>query len=320
MFDEEPQFSSIRQWLHVVSRLLIMAGMMIFFASVMSLGAMYLIEYGMGVNVHEAIRSNLDPSQTQQILALKVFQVLAGSIGMFLLPAYFFPKAVSSSLKNYVPYRSKVYWPLWLIGAALMIVSNPFNAWLYQINQHLSLPAYLADWEASIRVMEESSAKLTKVLIASNDIPALLLNIFVVALMPAICEELFFRGVLQNYLRIATDNAILAIIISAVIFSAFHGQFYAFLPRVMMGVVLGMAYNYTANIKVPILMHFMNNGLAVVLFYVYKDEPNAAWIDESYTFAWYWVVLSAGATFAGLYFLRPLVVYYIKNRFNKNLG
>ncbi|MBU3663742.1 MAG: CPBP family intramembrane metalloprotease, partial [Bacteroidetes bacterium] len=247
MFDETPQISPIRQWLHVAGRLLIMAGMMIFFASVMSLAAMYLIEYGMGINVHEAIRGNLDPSQTQQILALKVFQVLAGSIGMFLLPAYFFPKAVSSSLKNYVPFRSKVYWPLWLVSLALMLVSNPLNAWLFQINQHLSLPAYLADWEASIRTMEESTARLTKVLIAANDIPALLLNIFVVALMPAICEELFFRGVLQNYLRIVTNNPILAILLSAIIFSAFHGQFYGFLPRVMMGFILGMAYNNTAN-------------------------------------------------------------------------
>jgi hypothetical protein len=279
----------------------------------------FICLYGFEIDLSKISLANLQPSQVRELNAMKVFQVIAGSLGMFLVPALVFTKSLGLDLKYYIPTKTKVYWPFWVLGVALLFVSNPITAWLYQINQYLSFPASYKDFEASLKAMEASAAAITKVMISAQDMPTLLFNIFVVALMPAICEEIFFRGVMQQYLRISTGNSHVAILLSALIFSGFHGQFYGFLPRVMLGALLGYVYNYTANIKVPILIHFINNALAVIMVYVYKDNTSIEWLDENYQYAWYWVVLSALGTFAILKSFKPLVLYYIRNRFSKKL-
>lgn len=294
--------------------------MVLVFGSLGSLLSYYLCLYGFGIDISALKLTEMQATQVKELTALKVFQVLAGSLGMFLIPAIVFIKSIGLDINYYIPTKSKVYWPFWILGIVLLFVSNPIIAWLYQINQYLSFPPAYADFEASLKAMEASAASITKVMISANNLPTLLFNLFVVALMPAICEEVFFRGVMQQYLRISTGSPNLAIFLSAVIFSGFHGQFYGFLPRVMLGALLGYIYNYTANIKVPILIHFINNALAVILVYLYQDNPSSStWLDENYQYAWYWVVLSAIVTFVILRSFQPLMMYYIRNRFTKKL-
>jgi membrane protease YdiL (CAAX protease family) len=320
MFEEEvPEFTSLKRFATIVGKLLVLGGMVLVFGSLGSLLAYFLCLYGFGVDISAINMMAITPEQVKELNAMKVFQVLAGSLGMFLLPALVFTKSLGLDFKTYVPVKIKVYWPFWILGIALLIVSNPLIAWLYQLNQYLSFPAAYADFEASLKSMEANASALTKVMITAHDMPTLLFNIFVVALMPAICEEIFFRGVMQQYLSVSTGNATLAIFLSAIIFSGFHGQFYGFLPRVLLGALLGYIYNYTANIKVPILIHFINNATAVILVYVFKDNPSVNWLDENYQFAWYWVVLSTIVTFGIIMSFKPLMLYYVRNRFAKKL-
>lgn len=320
MFEEEvPEFSSLKRFATIVGKLLVLGGMVLVFGSLGSLLAYFLCLYGFGVDISTINMLAIRPEQINELNAMKVFQVVAGSLGMFLVPALVFTRSLGLDFKTYVPVKIKVYWPFWFLGIALLIVSNPIIAWLYQVNQLLSFPASYAEFEASLKAMEASASALTKVMITAHDIPSLMLNIFVVALMPAICEEVFFRGVMQQYLRISIGNASLAIFLTAIIFSGFHGQFYGFLPRVMLGGLLGYIYNYTGNIKVPILIHFINNATAVILVYVFKDNSNISWLDENYQFAWYWVILSSLVTFGILRSFKPLMLYYVRNRIAKKL-
>ncbi len=320
MFEEEvPEFSSLKRFATIVGKLLVLGGMVLVFGSLGSLLSYFLCLYGFGVDISTINMLALRPEQINELNAMKVFQVVAGSLGMFLVPALVFTRSLGLDFKTYVPVKIKVYWPFWFLGIALLIVSNPIIAWLYKLNQYLSFPASYAEFEASLKAMEASASALTKVMITAHDVPTLLLNIVVVALMPAICEEVFFRGVMQQYLRISIGNASLAIFLTAIIFSGFHGQFYGFLPRVMLGGLLGYIYNYTGNIKVPILIHFINNATAVILVYVFKDNSNISWLDENYQFSWYWVVLSGLVTFGILRSFKPLMLYYVRNRLAKKL-
>lgn len=320
MFEEEvPEFTSLKRFATIVGKLLVLGGMVLVFGVLGSLLAYFLCLYGFGVDISAINMMVITPDQVKELNAMKVFQVLAGSLGMFLLPAFVFTKSLGLDFKTYVPVKIKVYWPFWFLGIALLVISNPLIAWMYQLNQYLSFPAAYADLEASLKSMEANAAALTKVMITANDMPTLLFNIFVVALMPAICEEVFFRGIMQQYLRVSTGNANLAIFLTAVIFSGFHGQFYGFLPRVLLGAILGYLYNYTANIKVPILIHFINNATAVILVYVFKDNPSIFLLDENYQFAWYWVILSGLVTFGILKSFKPLMLYYVRNRLAKKL-
>ncbi|MDP4687503.1 MAG: CPBP family intramembrane metalloprotease [Salibacteraceae bacterium] len=95
----------------------------------------------------------------------------------------------------------------------------------------------------------------------------LIINLLVIAVFPAISEELFFRGFLQNTLLKMGRNHHVAIWVTAFIFSAIHMQFLGFFPRLILGAVLGYSAMYSRSLIVPIIGHFVNNGLAVVLTY-----------------------------------------------------
>ena len=105
-------------------------------------------------------------------------------------------------------------------------------------------------------------------IVGTIDFQLVAINLLVIALIPAIGEELTFRGVLQQALVRGTKNVHVAIILSAAIFSFIHFQFYGFLPRMFLGILLGYLFYYSGSIWTSILMHFVNNGTVVVLAYL----------------------------------------------------
>ncbi|MEI7588460.1 MAG: CPBP family intramembrane glutamic endopeptidase [Chitinophagia bacterium] len=94
-----------------------------------------------------------------------------------------------------------------------------------------------------------------------------------VAIIPAIVEELYFRGALQKIVSDWTGKPIVAILITALFFSAIHFSYYGFLSRMALGILLGFIYEFTKTIWLPILLHFMNNGIAIVTLYVVRNDP-----------------------------------------------
>ena len=86
--------------------------------------------------------------------------------------------------------------------------------------------------------------------------------------MPAIGEEFFFRGVLQRLFSEWFRNAHVAIIVTAFIFSAIHFQFYGFIPRFLLGLFLGYMFYWSGTLWLPIIIHFINNGLAVLVAFL----------------------------------------------------
>jgi hypothetical protein len=159
--------------------------------------------------------------------------------------------------------------PCWLmlIGVALMFVSLPVTNQLTSWNEGMSFGkglTWLEDW---IKSLEETAKAATEKMLNVDTIGGLLLNMVVVALIPAIGEEMTFRGVLQQSLT-RKMNPHVAIVLSAAIFSFIHFQFYGFLPRMFLGVLLGYMFHITGSLWTSIAMHFVNNGTAVMLYYL----------------------------------------------------
>ena len=125
----------------------------------------------------------------------------------------------------------------------------------------------MAGFEAKIKAMEESAAKMTEAFLNVKTIGGLFANLLIVAVLPAIGEEFLFRGVLLKLFKEWTKNKHAAVLISAFLFSAVHFQFYGFLPRFLLGVLFGYLFVWSKNIWIPVTVHFINNGLAVVLYY-----------------------------------------------------
>jgi membrane protease YdiL (CAAX protease family) len=111
--------------------------------------------------------------------------------------------------------------------------------------------------------MEESAKVLTERFLNTSSVGMMLVNLLVMALLPAVCEEMMFRGWLQRVLG-KSVNYHTAIWVSAFVFSAIHFQFYGFIPRMLIGAALGYLYYYTGSLWAPIVAHFTNNAAAVV--------------------------------------------------------
>ena len=119
----------------------------------------------------------------------------------------------------------------------------------------------------------------------------LLLAIIAIAVVPAIVEELYFRGTLQKIITDWSGKPFVAIVITAILFSAFHFSYFGFLSRMSLGIVLGLIYYYTKTIWLPILMHFVNNAIGVAALYAVRNNPKK--IDQvmDSNLTYYWVII-----------------------------
>ena len=158
----------------------------------------------------------------------------------------------------------------WLLlpAAALMFVSLPVTNQLTQWNEALHLGGVFVKIEDTMRTLEEVAAAATEQMLDVNTVGGLLLNLIIIALIPAVGEELTVRGVLQQALTRGLKNAQVAILLSAALFSFIHFQFYGFLPRMFLGILLGYMFYTTGSLWASILMHFLNNGTAVVVYWL----------------------------------------------------
>ena len=137
------------------------------------------------------------------------------------------------------------------------------NIW----NQSLQLPEAYAQLQALIEEMEEAARQATEIMIGGTSVGDLLVNLLVIALIPAVGEELLFRGVIQRTLQ-QRYNLHAAVWITAALFSFAHFQFLGFYPRLLLGVLLGYAAAWSGSLRTSMLLHFFNNGSAVVAYWL----------------------------------------------------
>jgi hypothetical protein len=103
---------------------------------------------------------------------------------------------------------------------------------------------------------------------ADPHISTLLLNLLVCALLPAVCEEFFFRGTLQQVLQRWCKNSHVAIWLTGFIFSAIHLQIDGFLARWLLGAYLGYLLVWSGSLWLPILAHFLHNALSIIIAHI----------------------------------------------------
>ena len=150
-----------------------------------------------------------------------------------------------------------------LIALFFALAALPMISMLAEWNKGMELPSFLASMEAMMRDMEEASKVLTERFLNTTSVGMMFVNLFVMAFLPALCEEMMFRGWMQRVLG-KSVNYHTAVWVSAFVFSAIHFQFYGFVPRMVIGAALGYLYYYTGSLWAPILAHFVNNAMAVV--------------------------------------------------------
>ena len=199
------------------------------------------------------------------------------SVGLFIVPPLLFTYLTLFQLQL----KQNLNRQAVLLAIAIMLIVTPFVAYLMQWNQALILPEFLEGVQMWMEASEQKAMQITEAFLAMSSMEDLFINLFLIALIPAIGEELLFRGVLQQLFAKWTGKIHFAVFVSAFLFSAIHMQFFGFLPRFVLGLILGYMFYWSGSLWLPILAHFTNNALAIIFTYHFvADKVQIGFLNE----------------------------------------
>ncbi|MFM8917422.1 MAG: lysostaphin resistance A-like protein [Bacteroidota bacterium] len=215
----------------------------------------------------------LDPSGgPSHVEALKLLVLIGTGLGSFLIPTLVAAVLLFEDPWTELGMRgSNSSATSFVFGAVAVLMSLPLINLLVLLNEQMQLPAFLEPVEKWMMDSEGQLKILTDAMLNMSSWLDLAVNLFIIAVIPAVAEELLFRGLLQKLFLDLTRSKHLAIWISAILFSAIHMQFYGFIPRMLLGAMFGYLFVWTGNIWIPILAHFLNNGFAVLAAYMFPN-------------------------------------------------
>ncbi|KQR71873.1 CPBP family intramembrane glutamic endopeptidase [Pedobacter sp. Leaf176] len=253
-----------------------------------------LAVYGLGIIKDFSLIASGDPMFTD---ALKILQI-GTSIGMFIVPPLALAYTNRKKPSNFYSF-GKLKIILASLVLVIMIASMPFMEWIAVANQKMILPSglkWLEDW---MKESEQAAMKMTIQLLTVRNNWDFIVNLVMIAVLPAIGEELMFRGGVQRSLTNAFNSHHAAIWIAAIIFSAIHMQFYGFVPRLLLGAGFGYLYYFSGSIWYAMIGHFINNAYAVSMaFYMQKHNMPLDKAEDPIGFPWYGYLISAIITIA----------------------
>ena len=262
----------------VLSKVLIFIGLLLTGFGVSTLLGLTFSKSVLGLDVFSQPHLLTDFSNPNSIIALKFMQMLH-TLGIFILPVLVFAYFVSNKWKSYLGFNSVTNGTFFLLTAIIMVMSAPIINLLVKFNEGMQLPEFLYSLENWMREKENGAKVITESFLKMETPLSFMTNLFVIGFLPAVGEELLFRGLIQRQLTNRTGNHHLAVWTAAILFSAMHMQFYGFLPRLLLGVVFGYLFVWSGSLWVPMLAHFINNAGAVTVQYIYGEEFVEAEVD-----------------------------------------
>lgn len=222
------------------------------------------------------------PQNSQGRFFLLYLQGFTAS-GAFVLSPWLYLKQFESKPWGYLfGHRQPAALQIKSFGGALLVTLAvmPFNAWVFAWNMQWKFPSWMAGFELWAQTNEQRLRELTVFITAFSNIGEFLLGLLVIAMVPALGEEILFRGILQRQVaqKIPTGWAVWAV---AFIFSFIHFQFYGLVPRMILGVLFGYLFAWSGNLWIAVWAHFVNNGFTIVMVYLYHLRLVAFDIEQT---------------------------------------
>jgi uncharacterized protein len=232
--------------------------------------------FGANANTPENLANFTNPSN----LAILRFYQIVLSIGLFLIPPFILAFLFSRNTFEYLYLNHSTQINRFVVIAFTMLAAVPFVNFMAYWNEHIRLPEFLSGLEAYFVESEHAAKRQTLAFLREQSAIDLMFNLFMVALLPALAEELMFRGILQRIFTGMVRNAHWGILISSFLFSAIHLQFYGLFPRWILGVMFGYMLLWSGSLWLPIVAHFTNNAIAVIGYYFAGVENSGNDITE----------------------------------------
>ena len=224
--------------------------------------------------------TNMDSLNGHRTVVLLKFFQMVNQLGVFILPALAFAYLYNRKPIKYLHLSDKIQLPHLFLSVLLIIVSLPAINRMVVWNEQMDLPDFFNGIENWMKSSEDQTQMLTDAFLNVTSVVGLFGNLIVIALLAAVGEELLFRGVILRILYTNLKNVHLAVFISAVLFSALHMQFYGFLPRMVLGMLFGYIFIWSGTLWLPIVLHFIFNGISVVAAFLYNKGMISTDVDS----------------------------------------
>ena len=210
------------------------------------------------------------PSKAEEILQPKYYNVnmvlqAVSTFFIFFFPAYLFAAICYTRPAKFLGFSLRFNSRQLFLVVAILIFTFPLAGALSELNRLFPIPQ---SWALKFKAMETAREAQEAALIQINSLPRYILSLFIIALLPGIFEETFFRGGIQNFLTRWFKGPWVAIILTSIIFSLIHLSYYGFLVRFGLGIILGLLFYYGGSLWLSILFHFLFNGIQVTILYV----------------------------------------------------
>lgn len=213
-----------------------------------------------------------DFEKMQSIDFLRVMQLIQ-IICLFLLPACICAFLFHKEPLSYLRINKPLDFRFLFLSLLLIIAIQPLVSFTGYYNSLMTFPESLAGLERWMKEMEETTKALMERFLTTDSNQILLLNIFIVAIMAGVTEEFFFRGSIQQIFGKIFKSHHVAIWIAAFIFSFIHIQFYGFIPRLLLGALLGYIFVWSGNLWMAVIIHAVNNFMSILIFHFYHGAP-----------------------------------------------
>jgi uncharacterized protein len=212
--------------------------------------------------------NSISPVPGERNVVMLRLLMIAQDISLFIVPGIIIlmmmrPPLPGNRLKLELPHYKEVVMVI-ILGFCIF----PVTSFTGQINSEMHLPEWLLGVEKWMIEKEDLANGAIDLLVTSHTFGIMILNILIVAVLPAIGEELIFRGVFQKILSSIFRSGHLSIWFTAFMFSALHLQFFGFIPRFILGLVFGYLYFWSGTLWLPVISHFVNNAVPVVMAFL----------------------------------------------------
>jgi membrane protease YdiL (CAAX protease family) len=253
-------------------------------------------------NFLENMGNQTDDRLRVPLLVVQGMTTLCG----FLIAPYFMWTTIRK--KDIATFNTSNLKPIALLLVLCIVIAFAVaDSAIIEWNEHIHFPDFLSSFEKWARAKEDQLAELTKMLTQFQSFSEFALAFLVVAIFAGICEEFLFRGIIQTELLKGAKNIHAAIWISAFFFSAIHVQFFGFVPRMLLGALFGYLYYWSGNLWVPMFAHFVNNGFAVCMIYLYQKKIVDTNLESPEAAPWPAVIVASAIVVAALWYFKEKI-------------
>ena len=267
---EGPSNPILHRQIHPGVRFLILIGLLILMLMIGTGIGVVIIESKYGTTtLMDIMKLNLSVPHADT--ALWILQFTGTTFPILITPiifSYFIVHEPDDYMKNHFHYP----WMLMVLVFLIMAAAQVAIDYLGDINAKMVLPKALKGLEDWMKDSENEAQKMSDVMMQMNTFWGMIYDLLFIGLLTAIVEEILFRGCMQTIFIRWWKNPHVAVWVTAILFSAFHMEFYGFLPRLFLGVLFGYFTVWSGSIWPAIWAHFINNGSIVVWEYLYQNK------------------------------------------------